>query len=218
MRAFMAAAIVPFLLLVLWGAEAMAETNTCTTIADNAERLACYDNAIKAKPPSAPSSKQPSINNRPNAWQIVKSRDELSGKTTNHAETKASKEFAQRGEPVSASLVVYCSRLLKGDHGRLYAHVGFSRSVATGRTWGRVRIDDQPVQLIHPNSFSRGQTIEVFFPDGDHGPEDAMAPLFGSKRLRVEYDLPVAGKVILEFPTNGAKEAFSKLTCRDPEY
>ena len=136
---------------------------------------------------------------QPAPWKIIRARDELSDKIITHAETSAATQFTQRGEAISAKLVVYCMGLLKGDPGEFAAQVWFSRPVAVGRTWGRVRIDDGPVQAIHPDSYSSGQAISVFFPR-----DDGLTPLFGSRRLRVEYDLPFAGRVILAFPTSGA--------------
>jgi hypothetical protein len=153
-------------------------------------------------------------------------KDQLSDKIIS-AETKSSTEFIQtlpggEGKSVSASLIVSCGsrafepgeeRFANNALGpRLFANAWFSQPVllsGSGRQEARVRIDEQPVQAITPNAFTK-QTIELYFPG--QGPYDALAPLFGSKRLRVEYHLPLA-KVIVEFPTSGAKEAFSKITC-----
>jgi hypothetical protein len=101
---------------------------------------------------------------------------------------------ASIGESVSASLIVSCGFLAfepgsdrlasSGSGPRLFANVWFSRPavVEGSRREGRLRIDEGSVQVINPRSHSR-ETIEVYFPG--RGPHDAMAPLFGSKRLRV---------------------------------
>lgn len=201
-------------LLPLTVSNALAQGERCASIESDKDRLACYD-SIWRTAPAQPAQKATAAETATTSWTVVRNRDQLSGKTITHAQTNATQQFKLGTEPVSSSLVVQCVRVLKGDPGELRAHIWFSQRVAVGRTWGRVRIDDGPVQAVHPDSSSRGNTIDVFFPK--HGGE-GMRPLIGTKRLRVELDLPTAGKVLLEFPTVGAKEAFSKLTCLDPEY
>jgi hypothetical protein len=199
-----------------------AQSNPCASIVNDIDRLACYDAAANRR--SAPAAKTTNSDRPESAWNMIK--DQLSDKIIS-AETKSSTEFIQtmpgasQGESVSASLIVSCGvtafepgtrRIRNSTLGPgLYANVWFSRPVVEGfQQQGRVRIDERSVQAIEPNAYSK-ETIELYFPG--HFLMDAMAPLFGSKRLRVEYNLSFAGKVILEFPTSGAKEAFSKITC-----
>jgi hypothetical protein len=196
---------------------AFAQATGCAGVADDKARLTCYDAAAKQARPTAPAGTSAATKSQ-SSWQVIKTRDQLSNKDSTHVESKAIAAFIQRGESVSARLIVTCSHLSKHDEaGKIGGNIWFSRPVAIGRVWGRVRIDDLPVQAINPASFSHGQIIEMFFTEGNNDPNNRMSPLFGSKRLRIEYDLPNAGKVLLEFPTSGAKDAFSKLTCADPE-
>ena len=55
--------------------------------------------------------------------------------------------------------------------------------------------------------YDHGQKMNLFI-----GTED-VSPLLRSSRLRMEWNLPWAHDVYLEFDTRGAQEARSKLRC-----
>jgi hypothetical protein len=196
--------------LLASASQANAQSDACTSITNEQERLACYDAANK-RGQNEPVKTAPS-----GLWRIVKEKDPLSGKVLDHAESPAAPPFIQDGQAVTATLIAYCSRLLKGDPAKVYTQFWFSQSVAYGRVWVRTRVDDRAVETIHPNSHSRGQAIDLFFLGRGIG--GGIGPMGGAKRLRAELDLPKPGKVLLEFPLAGAKEAVAKLTCRDPEF
>jgi hypothetical protein len=129
----------PAMLVLAMPPCAGAQSNPCTSIVNDIERLACYDAAANRR--SAPAAKTTNSDQLESAWKLIK--DQLSDKIIS-AETKSSTEFIQTlpgsgGGSVSASLIVSCGsrtfepgeeRLANNALGpRLYANAWFSQPV-----------------------------------------------------------------------------------------
>jgi len=136
-------------------------------------------------------------------WQLDVRLDRVSDKKEVRFRNDALQNFVQFGRPVTASLYLYC---MKDTPPQAQALVYFSQSVgAEGHV--KFRFDNGEVRGGLWQLYNNGQMMNLFI-----GTEN-VSPLLRSSRLRMEWLLPWAKDVFLEFDTRGAQEARSKLPC-----
>jgi len=136
-------------------------------------------------------------------------------KKFSYAITPSNEQFQQSGQPVQAWLVVMCSDTYAGDGSarkfkQLGAHLQFSERVAIADRMIRWRIDENKVVQKKERFWNDGKTFYLMGP----GTSEVVPQLRKAKAMKVEADLPWAGKVILTFDATGASEAFAKIPCR----
>lgn len=149
-------------------------------------------------------------------WRVETSTDRLDPKNRwTYAITKSKQAFQQFGHDVQTSLIIACRDAITGDGSasnfkQLGAEFRFSETVATGERFIRWRVDEHKVAQRKTQFYDDGKTYYIY---SYMGRDELPGQLKNAKIMRVDADLPWAGKVLLEFDVSGSAAAFAKIPC-----
>jgi hypothetical protein len=148
-------------------------------------------------------------------WIDASEKDKLTGENVSLQAVRANSPIKQFGHSVKVELVIRCDnpfndrkKYKSDDH--YSAFLLFSEKVGVGEVLVRYLFDGGPPISRRFALQGRGRAI---FLSTIREYDDFIQPLRNSSKLRVQLDLPWAGKPIVEFDTSGAKQAFSRIPC-----
>ena len=150
-------------------------------------------------------------------WIDARQKDELTGKPTPMYTVSGQPALHQFGRAVSVKLVLTCTDLYQGkkqyEEQQFYtAFLWFSEEVGIADPELRYTIDGgEPVRWTTEME-SRGRSIHLSTIKAN---DAFIVPLSKSRELKVQLDLPWAGKSVVTFKTAGAVEAMKKIPCHD---
>lgn len=156
-------------------------------------------------------------------WQVIKSVDALdTASTSTYAVNYSKQPIQQFGHDVRVALFVSCAKLPElgpsyshRDIKRLITTLNFTETVAIGERMIRWRIDENQVDYRTDQFYRDGKSYYLSrLIDLGHD-KILMEQLRNAKIMRVEADLPWAGKVIIEFDVSGGAAAFKQIPCEN---
>lgn len=149
-------------------------------------------------------------------WTVQTWTDPLDHtKQSTYAFVDSKQPLEQFGRPVTVTLIVACQNSIEvgGSMASFYqlgTQLRFSEPVAIGERWMRWRVDDHAVDKRKTRFYDDGK---VYYLSGLLGRDTLVPQLRNGKIMRIEADLPWAGRSVLEFDISGGAEAFAKIPC-----